>query len=78
MLIVKIELCPDDKTRAKELGQMVIYNDCTGNHEIGNYIYTLEDHSGILKSGRVEGHKRSLNPYYLLLKCLENTLNGYK
>lgn len=85
MIVVRIELWPlGNRSRRREIGQIVIANDGTGDREAGNYNAALahaashESKPGCWKAGRVEGHSRSLSPYHLVLRAIEACLAGRK
>lgn len=86
MIVVKIELWPlGDPKKAKLLGTMILTNDATGSKTNGNYDVALthapsfmpsretvsqDPTKAVWRSGRVEGHKRSLSVYHLVLRGL--------
>jgi len=81
VLVVKLLLWPQgDESRARQLGEVRIINDATGDETHGNYRVELL-HAGKFwgkpgnwKSGRVLGWMRELSPYHLLLAALEATI----
>ncbi len=78
MIVVRVELWPGgDPAKSKQIGLMVASNDCTGGKEHGNYnVFLFKPHTkeprpeAVEASGRVEGHKRSLSVYHLVLRGL--------
>ena len=85
MIVVRIEVWPfGNRSRKREIGQIVIANDATGDCEIGNYNAALAhagphaDKPGCWKAGRVERHPRILSPYHLVLRAIEACLAGRK
>ena len=85
MIVVRIEVWPfGNRSRRREIGQIVIANDATGDCEIGNYNAALAhagphaDKPGCWKAGRVERHPRILSPYHLVLRAIESCLAGRK
>jgi hypothetical protein len=81
MIVVRIELWPGgDEGRKRLIGQARIANDGSGTAEVGNYDVRLShsgvyaDRPGTWKRGRVEGHRRSLSPYHLVIKALDACL----
>lgn len=83
MIIVKIELWPwGFETRKRMLGEIHISNDGTGDRDFGNYDVgvkhggTYWGKEGYWKEGKVHNHARSLSPYHLVMKALQNCLGG--
>lgn len=71
MLRIKIELVPyGDESLTREIGQVVIINDGTGDYRVGNYEYELSDRDVKIK-GKLKGHNR-LQSVFRLLKAVLN------
>lgn len=76
MLVVKVELYSAITGEISELGRMIIANDGTGDHEIGNYDVKMarprQDLNAAIwrnpdRQGRVEGYDRLNRPVWELV-----------
>ena len=81
MIIVKIEICPyGDHTAAHQIGEIRIFNDQLGSEHISDYDVELMNsgshwtRGGVWKRGFVEGFRRTLSPYHLVLLALQACL----
>lgn len=79
MLVVNIELWPYGiESKKRQIGQIYIVNDLSGNKIYGNYKVEIMHPNGITqgvwKSGEVKRHERVLSPYHLLHRALDNVL----
>ncbi|RLA01174.1 MAG: hypothetical protein DRQ47_08465 [Gammaproteobacteria bacterium] len=76
MLEVRIDLVPfGDRSRVKEIGYAKIWNDTTGDVEVGNYGYIVEDGRGqLVAEGKYKGHKRGNSVFHLLRDILNQEL----
>ena len=75
MLRIKIELVPygkEDLTR--QIGSVIISNDGTGTHTVGNYKYTLSDETGSIKGELKEFKRVKGNAFHLLRDVLDKAL----
>jgi len=70
MLRITIDLVPFGKEELKrEIGQITIINDGTGDYKLGNYKYTVGDETGTVK-GKLKGHNRLQSVFHLLKSVL--------
>lgn len=70
MIKISIELWPGgDSSKKKEICKGMIANDGTGNHEIGNYVYSIHTTQRNIK-GRIIKHKRNQDVLELIRKIL--------
>jgi len=75
MLRIKIELVPYGKDAwAREIGSVIIANDGTGTHSVGNYKYTLSDDTGSIKGELKEFKRTKGNAFHLLRDILNKVL----
>lgn len=84
MLRIKLELLPlGDEDQAKELGEIKIWNDTTGNEMYGNYGYSIIEKrsdfaDGITQRGTIKNHSRQNTTCKLLFKVLQDVFDrGY-
>lgn len=74
MLRIKIELVPyGNESLTREIGQMIIINDGTGDYHVGNYKYELSDKDVKIK-GKLKGHNRLQSVFKLLQAVLNKAL----
>lgn len=83
MLRIKIELVPyGDESKVKQIGQIKIVNDGTGNIDNGNYIFEAKDIDDIgcglaqmyiHKQGMIKNHNRH-NGFWELIKIVCSNL----
>lgn len=82
MIKITVELLPFGFEKKKKLlGSMVIYNDATGSHDIGNYKFHISKwepkEKEIWKTGEVKGFDRIKRGCWdLLYLCLKSVLEG--
>ncbi len=78
MLEVKINLVPfGDYSNEKQIGYIKIWNDGTGNVNIGNYRYEIIEEGGeIINSGQYKGFYRSKGVFLLLNEILDDVYKG--
>lgn len=70
MLEIKIDLIPyGQREWRRTIGTIVISNDGTGDSEMGNYKYTVENDS-LKIQGKLKKYNRSQSVFYLLKKVL--------
>lgn len=81
MVVVKIELWPKgDESKARQIGEVQIINDGTGDLVNGNYKVNVKHGGsyfgkpGNYKSGRVTKFRRLLSPYHLVQRALNSAL----
>lgn len=76
MLEVKIDLVPFGiEARRKQIGYAKIWNDGTGDREIGNYKYIVEDESGsLVATGEYKGFNRNKSVFYLMKEILDDAI----
>ena len=80
MLRIKIVLEPYGKKEwQREIGEIEIINDGTGDHSHGNYIYELWDanttlHDKVTIKGELKGHNRMQSAFRLLQAVLNKAL----
>lgn len=66
MLVVKIELWPfGNEAASRQIGEMKIWNDASGDSETGNYVAQLDG-----KEVKIKNHLRSAGAWVLLGKAL--------
>jgi len=78
MVSCKIKIWPGgDKKKARVLGEVIIFNDATGNRKKGNYQVILKKSTeysktkGTWKKGTIKGFDRvKLGPYDILYLAL--------
>lgn len=77
MVVVKIELWPHgQQEQARDIGLMMISNDCRGTKDVGSYNVTVSHggrfwgRDGVWKQGRVHAFRRQLSPYHLIARAL--------
>jgi hypothetical protein len=77
MIEVKIDLVPFGiRNAARQIGYIKIVNDGTGNAEIGNYYYEVEDeYFKVIATGEYKNFHREEGIFSLLEKVL-NDYNG--
>jgi len=74
MLRITIDLVPFGKEDLTEkIGEIIIHNDGTGNHEVGNYKYELSDVEVSIK-GELKEHNRMQSVFKLLQGVLNKAL----
>lgn len=72
MVVVKIELHSAVTGQVSELDRLVIYNDSTGNRDLGNYVVADRD---LKPQGSVHAYPRlTLGVRSLLLRALNSVL----
>ncbi len=75
MIKITIELWPHGNEKKKKIiGIGTIVNDGTGNHEVGNYKFHLEDKNNGTLAGSLCGHLREDGVWTLIKKCLDRFL----
>ena len=76
MLEIKIDLVPyGDRTYTKQIGYAKIWNDASGDVEVGNYGYIVEDDRGqLVAEGKYKGHKRGNSVFHLLRDILNQEI----
>lgn len=78
MVVVKIEIWPYGiEENKRQIGEMRIANNLSGDLERGNYNVSLahaDGKEGIWKTGKIVGHLRKLSPYHLVKAALKATL----
>jgi hypothetical protein len=75
MLRIKIELVPfGNEELAREIGDIEIINDGTGDHRYGNYIYELWDNENSSIKGELKGHNRLQSVFKLVQAVLNKAL----
>lgn len=80
MLRIKIELVPlGNENLTRELGQIKIINDGTGDYHEGNYTYKLSDEATTITApvtieGQLKGHNRMQSAFKLLQAVLNKAL----
>ena len=71
MLKITVEIVPFGKQEDTELlGIMTVFNEGTGNKEVGNYEFTLSTRDSFGQPQELKGHKRSEGFWRLIQKCL--------
>lgn len=74
MLRIKVELVPfGNEELAREIGQVKIVNDGTGNYQLGNYKYELSDETTKIK-GELKEHNRLQSVFKLLQAVLNKAM----
>lgn len=74
MLRITVELVPFGKEEfKKDIGEIIIINDGTGDYKLGNYKYTIGDETGTIK-GKFKGHNRLQSVFQLLKSVLNKSL----
>ena len=78
MIDIKIDLVPFGFYSSKrQIGFINITNDATGNVEIGNYKYRIEDgNDNIILEGTYKGFKRNKGIFLLLKEILDDAYGG--
>ena len=75
MLRITIELVPFGKEQYKRtIGDMIIYNDGTGDTSTGNYKYKLSDDSATSIKGKLKGHNRMQSVFKIIQAVLNKAL----
>lgn len=75
MLRIKIELVPyGNEEWAREIGNIEIINDGTGDHQNGNYIYELWDNENSSIRGELKGHNRLQSVFKIIQAVLNKAL----
>lgn len=80
MLRIKIVIEPyGNKEWERDIGEIEIINDGTGDHQYGNYIYELWDsnttlHDKVTIKGELKGHNRMQSAFKLLQAVLNKAL----
>jgi len=77
MLEVKIDLVPYGvRDWTKQIGYVKIWNDATGNHDVGNYGFEVRDEDNtVIRTGEYKGHKREDSVFHLLKDILNQEIN---
>lgn len=76
MIRVRVDLVPfGNEDEAKEIGQLVLANDGTGNAFTGNYVFVYADNSGLEYEGSVKDFPRKMGIWELLAECLSNSVD---
>ena len=74
MIRVRVDLVPfGNEDEAKEIGQLVLANDGSGNAFTGNYVFVYADDSGREHEGSVKDFPRQQGIWELLAECLANS-----
>lgn len=74
MIIVEIKVIPrGDHSKTKNLCQIEIVNDLSGDEEIGNYDFVISSPNLDRYEDRVEKHERRDGVLVLLRKVLEKS-----
>ena len=86
MLLITVTLVPGGFGPPEELGRMIIANDGTGDHEVGNYTVRLGRKGQVenrkiyekpQRQGEVKGHRRlALSVWNLVGKALHAVGHG--
>ncbi len=75
MIRVRVDLVPfGNEDQAKEIGQLVLANDGSGNEFTGNYVFVYADNSGTEYEGSVKDFPRRQGIWELLAECLSNSV----
>ena len=73
MIRVRVDLVPfGNEDEAKEIGQLVLANDGSGNAFTGNYVFVYADDSGREHEGSVKDFPRRQGIWELIAECLSN------
>jgi len=73
---VRVDLVPfGNEDEAKEIGQLVLANDGSGNAFTGNYVFVYADNSGTEYEGSVKDFPRRHGIWELLSECLANSVD---
>lgn len=74
MIEIKIDLVPFGfHSASRQIGFIKISNDGTGNAEIGNYRYEInDDYDRLIVSGEYKGFKRGKGIFLLLKEILDD------
>lgn len=75
MIRVRVDLVPFGReAEAKEIAQLVLANDGSGNAFTGNYVFVYADNSGEEHEGSVKDFPRRQGIWKLIEECLSNPL----
>jgi hypothetical protein len=73
MLRVRVEIVPFGvESNSREIGQMVIANDGTGDSSSGNYVFVYSDTHGEYGEGTIKDFSRADGFWKLVSECLSN------
>jgi len=73
MLRVRVEVVPFGvESNSREIGQMIIANDGTGDFSSGNYVFVYSDTHGEYAEGTVKNFARAEGFWKLVSECLSN------
>jgi len=73
MLRVRVEVVPFGvESNSREIGQMIIANDGTGDSSSGNYVFVYSDTHGEYGEGTVKDFARANGFWELVSECLSN------
>jgi pyoverdine/dityrosine biosynthesis protein Dit1 len=78
MIRVRVDLVPfGNEDEAKEIGQLVLANDGSGNAFTGNYVFVYADDSGKEHVGSVKDFPRKQSIWKLIAECLHSNLEPH-
>ena len=73
---VRVDLVPfGNEDEAKEIGQLVLANDGSGNAFTGNYVFVYADNHGEEHEGSVKDFPRKQGIWELIEECLSNSVD---
>jgi hypothetical protein len=73
MIRVRVEIVPFGiESDSREVGQMVVANDRTGDNSSGNYGFVYSDTHGEYAEGTVKNFARAEGFWKLISECLSN------
>ena len=76
MIRVRVDLVPfGNEDKAKEIGQLILANDGSGNVFTGNYVFVYADNSGVEHEGSVKDFPRRMGIWELISECLSNSVD---
>lgn len=74
MIRVRVDLIPfGNEDEVKEIGQLVLANDGSGDMFTGNYVFAYADNHGEEHEGSVKNFPRHLGFWQLIAECLTNS-----